>query len=304
MKLKKRSQECSLKSPEEIVDTVVGKKTSGDFGDMEDENELALLEEELIQLTVKGSLVVPSENTTLICSVWTRKTYNPNSLKAQLRSIWKTKKKFEILVTGQNLFIISFEDEDDLEHIMEGRPWFFQQQLIIFDRLLKSVERNKIRLVYSLFWLKFGSCPPECDKKDLMHALDPLFRVFLFLRMDKEKSGSLSNMRISRLFLFGCGRLGHGVKDYTEIPSGDRVKVEDDLPYSLGLKAESSIIGKESLLFGSLMKRTMKQCYYTGVEATNKDEGFSPNSTKQIHRMVKEGYSEKNYNFLETVKMR
>ncbi|MBA0672866.1 hypothetical protein Goklo_028943, partial [Gossypium klotzschianum] len=48
------------------------------------------------------------------------------------------------------------------------------------------------------------------------------------------------------------------------------------------------------------MKRTMKQCYYTGVEATNRDEGFSPDSTKQIHRAVKEGYSEKNYTFLET----
>ncbi|PPD82730.1 hypothetical protein GOBAR_DD20345 [Gossypium barbadense] len=183
MKLKKRSQECSLKSPEEIVDTMVGKKTSGDFGDMEDENE---------------------------------KTYNPNSLKAQLRSIWKTKKKFEILVAGQNLFIISFEDEDDLEHIMERHPW---KNLALF------------------------------------------------------KYENLSN------FFFGCGRLGHGVK------------AEDDLPYSLALKAESSIIGKESLLFGSLMKTTMKQCYYTGVEATNRDEGFSPDSTKQIHRTVKEDYA-------------
>ncbi|MBA0868097.1 hypothetical protein Goshw_008737, partial [Gossypium schwendimanii] len=68
---------------------------------MEDRNELALLEEE--------------------------KTYNPNSLIAQLRSICKTKKKFEILVAGQNLFIISFEDENDFEHIMEGHAWFFRK---------------------------------------------------------------------------------------------------------------------------------------------------------------------------------
>ncbi|KAH1107565.1 hypothetical protein J1N35_011333 [Gossypium stocksii] len=88
---------------------------SGDFETMEDQNEIALLEEELIQLMVKSSLVVPSENPTLLCSVWTRKMYNPDSLRAQLKSIWKTKKKFEILVAGQNLFTISFEDEEDLE---------------------------------------------------------------------------------------------------------------------------------------------------------------------------------------------
>ncbi|MBA0661872.1 hypothetical protein Goklo_006104, partial [Gossypium klotzschianum] len=84
------------------------------------------------------------------------------------------------------------------------------------------------------------------------------------------------------------------------IPSGDRVKAKDDLPYSLALKAESSIIGKESLLFGSLMERTMKQYYYTCMEATSRDKGFSPDSTKQIHRTAKEGYSEKNFTFLET----
>ncbi|MFQ6642763.1 hypothetical protein Gotur_017531, partial [Gossypium turneri] len=124
---------------------------------------------------MKSSLIVPSENPTLICSVWTRKTYNPNSLRAQLRSICKTKKKFEILVAGQNLFIIFFEDENYFEHIMEGHPWFFRKQSTIFDQLLKSIERNKIRLVYSPFWLKFGPCPPECDKKDLMHAVGSTF---------------------------------------------------------------------------------------------------------------------------------
>ncbi|KAH1063847.1 hypothetical protein J1N35_028834 [Gossypium stocksii] len=89
---------------------------------MEEKNKVALLEEELIQLMVKSSLVTLSENQTLIYSVWTKKTYNPDSLRVQLRSIWKTKKKFEILITGQNLFTISFEDEEDLEQILEGRP--------------------------------------------------------------------------------------------------------------------------------------------------------------------------------------
>lgn len=87
------SQECSLRFPEEIVNTVVGMKTSGDSGKIDDRNEINLLEEELIQLTVKSSLVTPSENPTLLCTVWTRKSYNPDSLRAQLRSIWKTKKK-------------------------------------------------------------------------------------------------------------------------------------------------------------------------------------------------------------------
>ncbi|MBA0600344.1 hypothetical protein Gorai_006532, partial [Gossypium raimondii] len=63
----------------------------------------------------------------------TRKSYNPDSFRAQLKSIWKIRKKFEIQVAGQNLFLISFENDDDLEMILEGRPWLFRRKLIIFD---------------------------------------------------------------------------------------------------------------------------------------------------------------------------
>ncbi|MBA0789187.1 hypothetical protein Gotri_026225, partial [Gossypium trilobum] len=43
-----------------------------------------------------------------------------------MRSIWKARKKFEIQMVGQNLFLIIFELVEDLEMILEGRPWLFQ----------------------------------------------------------------------------------------------------------------------------------------------------------------------------------
>ncbi|MBA0676961.1 hypothetical protein Goari_018395 [Gossypium aridum] len=95
--------------------------------DREGRDEISLLAEELIQLSVKGSLVVPSEKPTLICTIWTKKLYNPESFKAQMRSIWKTRKKFEILMVRQNLFLIE---------------------------LIKPIERAQIRLTSSLFWIK------------------------------------------------------------------------------------------------------------------------------------------------------
>ncbi|PPS13464.1 hypothetical protein GOBAR_AA07119 [Gossypium barbadense] len=110
-------------------------------------DEISLLEDELLQLSVKSSLVVPSESPTLICPVWMRKSYNPDSFKAQLKSIWKRKKKMDIQVAGQNLFMISFDTEDDLKMIMEGRLWLLHRQLIIFEKLVDPIERSKIRLV-------------------------------------------------------------------------------------------------------------------------------------------------------------
>ncbi|MBA0632063.1 hypothetical protein Godav_000875, partial [Gossypium davidsonii] len=171
----------------------------------------------------------------------TRKTYNPDSLRAQEKSIWKTKKKFEIQVAGQNLFMIMFEAEEDLEQILED-------------------NQGKI-------WLSF-------KYENLL------------------------------TFYFRCGHLGHGVKNYMAISSEDHKKAEDDLPYSLALKAESSLLRRESLKFSFSTKKTMNQCYYTGDEAMSKDGGSSTEVLRKDQRKVKEASLEKTPIFLETNNMR
>ncbi|MBA0673396.1 hypothetical protein Goklo_029355 [Gossypium klotzschianum] len=50
-------------------------------------DEISLLTEELIQLSVKSSMVEPNGNFSLICFIWTKKSYNQDSFKAQMRSI-------------------------------------------------------------------------------------------------------------------------------------------------------------------------------------------------------------------------
>lgn len=137
---------------------------------------ISFFEEEMVQLSIKSSKVEAQEKLALICSVWTTRLFNPNNLRAHLKSLWKTKHKFEIRLVGPNLFLISFDSKDDLELIMDGRPWSFRRQLVVFDHLTGSVERSKIRLVVSPFWLKVGPCPLECDRKYLMHAIKSTFR--------------------------------------------------------------------------------------------------------------------------------
>ncbi|MBA0769047.1 hypothetical protein Gotri_017815, partial [Gossypium trilobum] len=133
--------------------------------------EISLLAEELVMLSVKGSRVVPSSKPTLICTVWTKKLYNPDSFRAHMKSIWKTRRKFEIQMVGQNLFSIFFKLADDLELILEGRPWFFCKSVILFDRLCQAVDRDQIRLTSSPYWMKIDSISPEFDKEDLLQAI-------------------------------------------------------------------------------------------------------------------------------------
>lgn len=68
-------------------------------------------------------------------------------------------KKFEITVVGQNMFMIIFDEEVVLESILEGRPWFFRKHLVTFERLTETINRCKVKLVSSSFWVKIGPCP-------------------------------------------------------------------------------------------------------------------------------------------------
>lgn len=72
-------------------------------------------------------------------------------MRAQLKSLRKIKKKFDIKVAGPNLFLIEFELEDYLEVVMAGRPWLFRRQLLVFERLVDTIEKKKIRLVFFSF---------------------------------------------------------------------------------------------------------------------------------------------------------
>lgn len=75
---------------------------------------------------------------------------------------------------------------------MAGRPRLFRKQLILFERLLEPVDRQKLKLVMTPLWVKIGPCPPEFDKKDLMHAVGSTFGGLL----SSEINGEFCRIRI------------------------------------------------------------------------------------------------------------
>ncbi|MFQ6634407.1 hypothetical protein Gotur_011216, partial [Gossypium turneri] len=118
---------------------------------------------------------------------------------------------------------------------MEGQPWLFRKNLIIFDQIFKPIKRDQIRLVSSPFWIKIGPCLPEFDTKDLLHAIGVTFggvirseirgefcRLRIQLNVQKPlrrgifvSTGNGNKcwipFKYEKLptFCFGCGKLGH-----------------------------------------------------------------------------------------------
>ncbi|MBA0633935.1 hypothetical protein Godav_029079 [Gossypium davidsonii] len=209
----------------------------------------------------------------------------------------------------------AFELEEDLETILEGQPWLFRKQLILFDRLSKPMARDQIRLVSSPFWIKIGPCLPEFDKKDLLHAIGVTFggvfrseilgefcRLRVKLNVQRPLCRgifvSIGNgnkfwipFKYEKLptFCFGCGRLGHGLHDCTEITPAKKNRIREDPPFSLALKAELNFVGKESLKLNALAKKLQTQCSYVGNITENQEEYLYSEQSSGMMRGVQDG---------------
>lgn len=59
-------------------------------------------------------------------------------------------------------------------------------------------------------------------------------------------------------FCFGCGRLGHAVKDCGSIIDEAKAKEDHDFSYSIALRVEFNMFGKEKLLLSIENKKTPK----------------------------------------------
>ncbi|MBA0624360.1 hypothetical protein Godav_009733, partial [Gossypium davidsonii] len=86
----------------------------------------------------------------------------------------------------------------------------------------------------SPFWIKIDLYPPKYDKKDLMHVVESTFGGVI---RSKIKGDSCQ---------ICVQRMEHGINECHESPTGVKVMADDDLPYSLALRVELNVMGKES----------------------------------------------------------
>lgn len=124
--------------------------------------------------------------------------------------------------------------------------------------------------------MKVGLCPPECDKRDLMHdigsTLGGLVRVedgsdFCHIKVWLDVQNPLR-----RGIFVKVGYLGHSLRECDNISEEERNRSEDEQPYSIALKVKSNIKGKENFWLNLLVCKSVKQSSYVGVSMSGPSE--------------------------------
>ena len=75
----------------------------------------------------------------------TKRVVNIESVARTFKPLWRTQKDFKINDMGDNILFLDFEDECDLQRVVEHEPWTYDKHLVIFERVSKNASISDLR---------------------------------------------------------------------------------------------------------------------------------------------------------------
>ncbi|XP_050278424.1 uncharacterized protein LOC126719976 [Quercus robur] len=107
-------------------------------------------EEVTITISDEGRrLEIESCTLSLIGKFLTCKPFNKKAAKNTLRRAWGLEDKVQIVEVGTNLFQFKFNIEFELERILRGGPWSFDNQLLMLIRWKKGMKAENVQLEHA-----------------------------------------------------------------------------------------------------------------------------------------------------------
>ncbi|XP_056690134.1 uncharacterized protein [Spinacia oleracea] len=99
--------------------------------------------------------------------------FNVDACKKTMIQAWLMKGKVVIRAIGENLFVFQFFHWRDEEKVMSGRPWCFEQNLLLLHEISGNEQPNKVVLTHSPFWVRIENLPFNCRSDAHVKAITP-----------------------------------------------------------------------------------------------------------------------------------
>ena len=117
-------------------------------------------EEETITISDEGHRIeIESCTMSSIGKFLTCKPFNKKAAKNTLRRAWGLEDKVQIVEVGSNLFQFKFDTKFDMERILKGGPWSFDNQLLMLTRWKKGMKVENVQLQHAALWVQIWGAP-------------------------------------------------------------------------------------------------------------------------------------------------
>ena len=78
---------------------------------------------------------------------------NKEAVIKTFRPLWRTRKPFRTHEMGENKLVFEFENDVDLERVMEYKPCTFDKNLVLFQRTEDSTTISSLSFTECAFWI-------------------------------------------------------------------------------------------------------------------------------------------------------
>lgn len=191
----------------------------------------------------------------------TDKNIKSLTMKNVMAAVWRPVKGMRVKTIKPNLFLFQFFHDRDIQRVIKGGPWSFENQPLLCKRLQVGDQPAKVPLFTIEFWVQVYDLP--CD--------------FMSEKVDKHVGNYIGVFVES-----DPNNFGGFWKSYM------RVRVAMDVRYPLKRKMKLKKAGGEWVWVTFEYERLNTFCFYCGILGHN--EEFCPNSYKDDDSPVAKVY--------------
>ncbi|MBA0818648.1 hypothetical protein Gohar_003642 [Gossypium harknessii] len=189
-------------------------------------------------------------------------------MKSTMANLWHPVKGVQIRDLGEKRYIFKFFHIMDMERVLKGSPWTFNNHLLVLHKLSKGEDPLRVPLISASFWVQVHDVPIGFYSENLAIQLGNFIGIFQEYDSANLGKENMNYMRIRiqidirrplkrkkqvkfqnkcsyvrfkyerlTLFCFYCGRLGHN-DSFCEIKMEAGVEI-GEMGWDLSLRAQS-----------------------------------------------------------------
>lgn len=103
----------------------------------------------------------------LVGKLHSRRSFSKAALKETMRKVWGLAEGLRILDVGDNLFHFWFTSIVEMQRVLNGGPWCFDNMLFLLKKWEVGMRADSIEFHEVDFWIQLWGLPLECIPRRL-----------------------------------------------------------------------------------------------------------------------------------------
>ena len=89
----------------------------------------------------------------------TKRRVNLEAIGRAIRSVWRTKRDFEVSDMGENRVLLLFQDKEDLDRVLLQGSWSFDKYILLLHKLEVGESISTLNFHEAAYWVQIHGLP-------------------------------------------------------------------------------------------------------------------------------------------------